>query len=104
MTLPEFDAALRTAVPNVYELAAPKGLLRYVVWHRYGRQPTIGDDSNLVDLPKVQIDIVTNLHNDCLEDDVCEILWMHGIPYSVVSEGYDPEFNAYRTILQLVVI
>ena len=37
MTLQEFEAALKTVCPETYELAAPKGLTRYVVWHRYGK-------------------------------------------------------------------
>lgn len=104
MTLREFETALKAACPDTYELAAPKGLSRYVVWHRYGRQSTFGDDANAVDLPKVQIDIVTQQTDDMLVDDVCAALWLACLPYSVESEGYDPDYNAYRTILQLVVI
>lgn len=104
MTLPEFDAALKAVCPSTYELGAPKGELRYVVWHRYGAQSSYGDDHNVVDLPKVQIDIVTQQEHDTLADDICAALWLACLPYSVQSEGYDPEYNAYRTILQLVVI
>ena len=104
MTLQQFDAGLKSAFPDVYETAAPKGKQRYVAWHRYGRTFTYGDDRNQVDAPKVQIDIVTNIHNDPLSDDICAALWMMDLSYSVVSEGYDDEFSAYRTILQLVVI
>jgi hypothetical protein len=52
----------------------------------------------------VQLDIVTNIHDDFLVDDICAALWMMDIPYSVESEGYDDEYAAYRTILQLVVV
>lgn len=105
MTLRQFDSGLKEFCPGlVYELAAPKGLPRYVVWHRYGAGSTHADDRNQLDVPKVQIDIVTNQAEDLLVEDVCAALWRMGLPYSVQSEGYDPEFNAYRTILQLVVI
>lgn len=105
MTLQQFDAALKEACPGlVYELAAPDRKTRYVVWHCYGKHSGYGDDRNAVDLPKVQIDIVSNVPDDLLADDVCAVLWEACQPYSVVSEGYDPDYNAYRTILQLVVI
>ena len=104
MTLKKFDANLKAAFPDVYETAAPKGKQRYVVWHRYGRSSMFGDDRNQLDAPKVQLDIITNIHDDTLVDDICAALWLMGIPYSVQSEGYDDEYNAYRTILQMVVV
>ena len=104
MTLNEFHAQLKQACPDTYELAAPKGKQRYVVWHRYGRSSTYGDDRNQIDAPKVQIDVISDNYADLLVDDVCAALWLMGQSYSVVSEGYDDEYAAYRTILQLVVI
>lgn len=105
MTLETFGAALKSADPSlVYELAAPVGLKRYAVWHQYGRSSTSGDDRNQMDFPKVQIDIFTNVLNDTLVDDISSVLWTLDLPYEVVSEGYDDEYSAYRTILQLVVI
>lgn len=104
MTLKEFDTNLKEAFPDVYETAAPKGKQRYVVWHRYGRSSIFGDDRNQTDAPRVQIDIITNIHDDTLVDDICAALWLMDLTYSVESEGYDDEYNAYRTILQLVVI
>lgn len=104
MTVPEFEAVLKAVCQDTYEIAAPKGLLRYVVWHRYGKQSAFGDDCNAVNLPKVQIDIVTNRNNDSLAEDVCNALCMAYLPYSIISDGYDPDYNAFRSILQLVVI
>ena len=103
MTLQQFDLVLKAAFPDTYELAAPKEKKRYVVWNRYGANSHYGDNRNVLDIPKVQIDIVTNIENDLLVDDVCATLWLAELPYTVQSEGYDPEYNAYRTILQLVV-
>ena len=102
MTLQQFDANLKTAFADTYETAAPKGKQRYVTWNRYGRSHTFGDDRNQIDAPKVQIDIVTNIHDDALVDDICAALWAMDIPYSVQSEGYEDELAAYRTILQMV--
>lgn len=104
MTLQQFDANLKAAFSDVYKTAAPKGKQRFVVWRRYGRSSVFGDNRNQIDAPKVQIDIITNLPNDTLTDDICAALWMMDIPYSVESEGYDDEYCAYRTILQMVVV
>ena len=104
MTLKEFDANLKAACPDVYELAAPQGKLRYAVWHRYSRSSIYGDNRNQADPPKVQIDIVTNLLDDPMIDDICAALWAMDITYSVQSEGYDDDLAAYRTILQMVVV
>lgn len=104
MTLQQFENNLKTACPETYELAAPQNAKRYVVWHQYGASSSFGDDRNMVDLPKVQIDIVSNVLHDFLVDDVCAALWAMDLTYSIQSEGYDPDYNAYRTILQLVVV
>lgn len=103
MTLKEFDANLKKAFPDVYSPAAPKGKQRYVVWNRYGRSSVYGDNRNQVDAPKVQIDIVSNILDDPLVDDIAAALWLMDLTYTVISEGYDDEHAAYRTILQLVV-
>lgn len=104
MTLQQFEANLKAAFADTYETAAPKGKQRFVVWHRYGRSSVFGDDRNQLDAPKVQIDIVTNVHDDTLVDDICAALWLMDLTYTVESEGYDDDYAAYRTILQLVVI
>lgn len=104
MTLQQFDSALKAAIPETYETAAPKNATRYVCWHRYGRDSLYGDDRNQLDAPRVQIDIITNQDQDTLVDDVCAVLWLLDLPYTVESEGYDDEYCAFRTILQLVVI
>jgi hypothetical protein len=39
-----------------------------------------------------------------LVDEICAALWEMDLTYSIQSEGYDPEYNAYRTILQLAVV
>ena len=100
----QFEEGLKQVCPEVYETAAPQNATRYVVWHRYGRSSVFGENRNQTNIPKVQIDIVTNIPDDILADDVCAALWLMDIPYSVQSEGYEDELAAYRTILQMVVI
>ena len=104
MTLQQFEAGLKAACPEVYETAAPQNTTRYVTWHTYGRSSIFGDDRNQVDAPKVQLDIITNIPYDTLVDDICAALWRMDLSYSVGSEGYDDEYAAWRTILQLVVV
>lgn len=105
MTLLEFETKLKEACPGlVYELPAPKGAERFVGWHRYGRSSTYGDNRNQLDAPKVQIDIITNVEGDTLADDAFAALQNMDLPYTVDSEGYDDDYCAHRTILQLVVI
>lgn len=104
MSLSDFHANLKKTFSDTYEAAAPKGKQRYVVWRRYGRSSTYGDDRNQIDAHKVQIDIVTNIYEDTLADDIMAALWLMDLPYRVESEEYDDDYKAYRTILQLVVI
>ena len=96
-------ALLKQAHAEVYETAAPKGAVDFVVWAKYGTQSGFGDDCNLFGLPKVQIDIVTQTRDSIIADDIMAALWAMNLPYSVQSEGYDTEYNAFRTILQAVV-
>ena len=104
MTLQQFEAGLKAACPETYETAAPQDATRYVAWRTYGRSSVFGDDRNQVDAPKVQLDVITGISHDTLVDDICAALWLMDLSYSVVSEGYDDEYAAWRTILQLVVI
>lgn len=104
MTLQQFEDGLKKAFPDVYEAASPKGLQRYVVWHQYGRSSSYGDDRNQIDAPKVQLDIITNIRDDFMVDNILAALWLMDQTYSIVSEGYDDEYTAYRTIVQLVVV
>ena len=104
MTLKKFEDGLKEAFPDVYETAAPKNKQRFVVWHRYGRSSSYGDNRNQLDAPKVQIDIVTNVPDDPMVEDIMAALWAMDLPYTVESDGYDDDYAAFRTILQLVVI
>lgn len=104
MTLQEFEAKLKQAVPETYPLPAPPGLTRFVAWHCYTRQFIRGDDRNQLDAPKVQLDIIYQRADDLLPEDVMAALWLMELPYEIVSEGYDDDYAAQRMIIQLVVI
>ena len=104
MTLQEFAARWKEAVPETYHLQAPAGLTRFVAWHAYTASAVRGDDRNQMDAPKVQMDIVYHNDLDPIVDDVLGALWLMDLPYDIISEGYDPDYAAMRLILQLVVI
>lgn len=104
MTLREFENKLKEVHDAVYETAAPESAVDFVVWAKYGAQSGFADDFNILDLPKVQLDIVTQTSDSIIADDIMAALWAMNLPYSVQSEGYDPDYNAFRTILHVVVI
>lgn len=104
MTLQSLDAALKTVCADTYHIAAPAGLTRYVVWAEYGSEGVEGDDSTLLDIPRVQIDAVWQNPADTLPDDVRGVLRAQHIPYEVISVGYDDEWAGMRMILQFEVI
>lgn len=104
MTLAEFETNLKATGHPVYHLEAPKGATRFAVWNQYGISPILGDDGNQLNAPRVQIDIITNRYDDILVDDICAALWLMDIPYTTAGGGYDPDYNASRTILQMMVI
>lgn len=103
MTLQELDTALKAVCPNTYELAAPAGATRAIVWHCYGASHLIGGDCTVVDVPKVQIDILYQQLDDSLADDVKEALRELHLPYEVQDDSYDDEYAIRRCILQLEV-
>ncbi len=103
MTLQELENALKAVCPATYELAAPKGALRYIVWHRYSWHFIVGDDSKQLRVPKIQLDIISQTNGDPLFDDVLDRLDELQQNYDVIEYGYDQEYAAIRMIVQLVV-
>ena len=64
-----------------------------------------GDDANLLDVPKAQIDIYTPDQDDGLPEEIMELLQAWHLCYTVEDlRSYDPETNRLRTILQTEVI
>ncbi len=104
MTISEFSAALKSANLSVYTPVVPAGAINCLAWHIYGAIPSIGDNGNVLNAPQVQIDILTDDAHELLIDDVSSVLWTLDLPYSIQSDGYNPDYGCRRTILQLVVI
>lgn len=103
MTLQDLDSALKSVCPATYELAAPASAARAVVWHCYGAAHLLADDCTVVDVPKVQIDILYQQLDDSLAEDVKEALRGLHLPYEVQEDSYDDEYALRRCILQLEV-
>lgn len=106
MTLEKLIALLKTVCPETYELAAPQGVPRCIVAHTYSNGRSLyGDDQNLFDIVKVQLDILTQDNADTLPLDVCELLRAWCITYSLQEIcAYDDDWAALRTIIQLELI
>jgi hypothetical protein len=104
MTCSELETALKTATPEVYNLAAPAGLTEYVVWAVYGYTLIGGDDAVQVRIPRVQIDAYTQAEDAGDEGGlfarVMDVLDGLGLVYTVEDTGYDPDALAMRLIIQ----
>ena len=101
----EAIAALEEAGVPVYQTVGPADTLRLVVVTPYAAASFYGDDANLLDVPKVQIDVYTPDLTDTLPDTVMGLLQSWHLPYTVEDlQGYEPETNRLRTILQAEVI
>lgn len=105
MTLEKLIALLQTVCPETYELAAPQGVKRCIVAHTYPGASLYGNDQNLFDIEKVQLDILTQDKADTLLLDVCELLHAWCITYTLEAiHEYDDDWNALRSIVQLELI
>lgn len=104
MTVQDLVDALAAACGDVYELALPKGLQRGIVWHRYGRQTVKGDDTTVLAVPRLQLDLLWSSGADTLLTDVESILDTHLLPYSEQDVYYDESYERMRAILQVTVV
>lgn len=106
MTLEKLIALLQTVCPEAYAHVAPQGIKRCIVAHTYSNGRSFyGDDQNLFDIVKAQLDILTQDKNDTLPLDVCELLRTWCITYTLEEFGaYDDDWAALRTIVQLELI
>lgn len=105
MTAADLVALLVQAGVPAYELAAPKGLVRYAVVTPYGATALIGDDSVLMEWDKVQIDICCQTSLDTIAADVKAVLAAEDLVWETVAAGgYDPEYNLLRWILTVELI
>lgn len=104
MTVQNLLDALAPVCEDVCELALPKGLKRGVVWHRYGRETVKGDDTTVLVVPKLQLDLLWSSGEDTLLEDVESILDTLLLPYTEQEVYYDESYERMRAILQLTVV
>lgn len=84
---------------------APSGVDRFVVAAQYGASSDYGADANILDIPRVQIDIYTPDPEDPLPGRVMALLQAWHMPYTVQAlTVYEEDRNIFRTILQLEVL
>lgn len=104
MKIDEFKQTLESAAPGlIYELAAPKGLREYAVWHEYVPRILVGSDVVQLEVPRVQIDVIWQ-SDKLLLQTVKACLGDMGLAYEVIEQGYDDEWESMRCILQLEVL
>lgn len=104
MNLDNFNDLLSGALTApVYRDAAPAGIPEFVVWSRYGSATAIGDGRVCLELPLVQVDVVTQSEDSALADQVKELLSSAGLAWFEAGCGYDDEWTANRCTLQLTV-
>ena len=96
-------SALRLLWADTYDRAAPAGKTRFAVLSRYGSEPLQGDDRNLMDFPRCQLDVYTQSPDDPLPGEFCELLGGMCLPYQIMDEVWDDELALYRVIIQLEV-
>lgn len=104
MTSQALIDAVEAVCPATYELAAPPGLNRFVVWHEYNREPIHADDHRVLQLPKLQLDLCWQASGDTLLDDVSGVLDELYLPYELQDIFYDPDYERERAIIQVTVV
>lgn len=104
MTLQNLEIELKTVCPDTYELSAPPGLTRYIVYQQYGSELVCGDDTGLTDCPKVQIDLLWQRKGDSIVADVLELMRKLNQSFTVVEIFYDDEYASMRCIMELVLV
>lgn len=101
MTIKEFTQALKTVTTQVFHLQAPVGVPEYVVWHRYGHNPLVGDNGVRLEMPKIQLDVIWQDEASDFCDRIKGVLSEYELPYFEVEYGYDDAWGSMRCILQL---
>ncbi len=104
MRLSELDQILKLACRDTYEREAPAGLTRFIVWHRYNLTPIHGDDSRVLELDRVQLDVYYQRPTDTLLEDVLNILKYWRVPFDIQDIIWEDERQLNRAILQLTAV
>lgn len=101
MTYASLLKALKAAAGGAaYDRAAPAGATRYIVGHTYGANSVRGGDRNLLNLPRVQLDVYAQTPDDSLFTAVCDLLDALDQPYEIVDTIYDDDLALFRWIFQ----
>jgi len=102
MTSQQLVSKLVTANLPAYLDAAPPTVSRYIAVTPYGEPTFGGDDTAVLDIEKVQLDICTTSRSDTIVSDVKTVLLNDFLFWETVTPlSYDPEFKLFRAILQL---
>ena len=104
MTSQNLIDAVAAVCPETYELAAPRGLNRFVVWSEYNRDVIHADDHRVLQLPKLQLDLYWQTSGDTLLDDVSDVLDELYLPYDLQDIFYDPDYERRRAVIQVTVV
>ena len=102
MTLQNLDAILKKATPDVYELAAPEGAASFVVYALSGYRQIRADDIILMEIPQIQIHIVSQSTGADLESRVFRVLRDYHITWMLLDTGYNPDRNWFITRISVV--
>lgn len=100
----ELIDAIEAITGTPADTVALPGTARCAVIHAYAGQSIYGEDANIFDVPRAQIDIYTPTLSDDLIEQICALLQSWHLPYEIMDQGYDDDTNRMRTILQLDVL
>lgn len=104
--LTELLQALKTATGlEPFPFAGAPDEPKQIVYTMYSVGSWYGDDANILDIPKCQLDLWTQTADDQLPDQVMSVLQSWRLPYTVETYMmYDDETNRLRTIVQFEVL
>lgn len=93
------------ALCDLWELAAPPGATRGIVWHKYALASLYGDDRAVLRLTRIQLDVLYQDPEDPLPEDVLALLDVTDVTITAEPDiSYDPDYAAMRCILQIEVL
>ena len=104
MIYSELLSALRAACDVVCEWEAPERAQRFVVASPYSAAGVAADNTCMIEITQVQLDICWQRPEDTLLADIKAALTARDTPYSVADVSYDPDYNAMRAILEVEVL
>lgn len=105
MTLASLIEALKGLTSEVWPYSTRmRPQPRYIVYQVYGASGQYGDNVNLFDFPRVQLDVYTQDPEDPLPGRVCALLRENGCAYEIIDQVYDDDLALFWSILRFEVI